>query len=117
MAGFIRVFWNAMVERSKMTDEEYCAQQEKIYPGFTERYMGGKEWLADRHRERTASACQKTYGRTWGGSFSDTSDPAVAAHLLAARGALDPKVAFLAGAPGAPNGTGRLVGLNGAYEG
>lgn len=71
-----------------------------------------RSFMANAERERMAR-----YAPDFHGSCVNVSNPAVMAHNLAVLGAIDPKVAFSLGAPGAPDGTGRMVGINGAYRG
>lgn len=114
MFKFIREF----IECMNVSEAETLRRAEQRFPGATERYAALKADQAERTRRIHASiGVPSEYQKNWGGSFTNVSNPAVAAHLNAMNGSLNPKVAFSLGAPGAPDGTGKLVGLNGHYRG
>lgn len=72
---------------------------------------------AARRRDATAAAAREASRTATGKTGLGMSATAEAAHNMAMVGAIDPKVAFSMGVPGAPDGTGKLVGPGGHYEG
>lgn len=119
MAGFIRGMLSAIVERSYAKQDGFAFREDGRVNSENDRFEMAKARVFERAEalNQTRTAVRNSYVQTWCGSMTDVSNPAVAAHQLAVRGAIPPKVAFMLGAPGAPNGTGALVGLNGLYKG
>ena len=106
-------FFSDFAEGFKMTPAEMRANLEKKNPGAGKRFDAWKK----REDGFKAVAAKRMAASSTNGSILDPTNPVTTAHLMAASGALDPKVAFSLGAPGAPDGTGKLVGLNGLYKG
>ncbi|WP_234625006.1 hypothetical protein RMS29_027730 (plasmid) [Agrobacterium rosae] len=105
-------FFQDFVQNLQRTPTENHAAIEKMHPGYLARL--------EAQRKRDAALANFASGNRntgFGGSMSDTSNPAVMAHQMAMRGALDPNVAFSLGVPGAPTGTGKMRGPGSYYEG
>ncbi|WEK02982.1 MAG: hypothetical protein P0Y65_12270 [Candidatus Devosia phytovorans] len=104
--GLLRDFLSAL----NRTPEENHAEIEQMYPGYLAKLD------AARKRDTAAAAREASLiaHRKSGSAMSETAE---AAHQMAMRGAIDPKVAFSMGVPGAPDGTGKLVGPGGHYKG
>lgn len=103
--GLLRDFFAAL----NRTPEEIHAEIEEMHPGYLAKLEAARKRDATTAREASRTAPGKT-----GLGMSATAE---AAHNMAMRGAIDPKVAFSMGVPGAPDGTGKLVGTGGHDEG
>lgn len=101
--GLLRDFFQAL----NRTPEQINAEIEEMHPGFLKKLKAAQE----RDAARAAEEASKPKTRP---IMSDTAE---AAHQMALRGAIDPKVAFAMGVPGSPDGTGKLVGPGGHYKG
>ena len=119
MVGLIRDVWNAITGRPREAQwrddagNQRSFNLERLDQAYAE--MEARREARYKNLEQSRSP-RRSYGQTWGGSMTDLSNPAVAAHQLAVYGGIDPSVAFMLGAPGAPDGSGSLVGLIGLYK-
>jgi hypothetical protein len=93
------------------TPEEIHAEIEEMHPGYLVRLE------AARKRDAALAAAREASRTAVGKTGSGMSATAEAAHNMAMVGAIDPKVAFSMGVPGAPDGTGKPVGPGGHYKG
>lgn len=105
--GLFRDFFAAL----NRTPEDINAEMEEMHPG----YMAKLEVALK--RDAAVAAAREASRTAAGKTRAGMTATAEAAHEMALRGAIDPKVAFSMGVPGAPDGTGKLVGPGGHYKG